>query len=152
MAKCTATILGGVEKGRRRWLGVVPQRHQRAARHDRRRVGHSFAHAVGAPVRHARRVASLDDQATTPPKMETPLRTEMTRSIGFSQAIGHGLAEVRRDHRNGIEGVGRCFRLFERWRPPTPGIPEDQMARIGRSFALNMCWFLLKNHLTVTTP
>lgn len=27
------------------------------------------------------------------------------------------------------------------------GLPEDQMARLGRSFALNMCWFLLKNHL-----
>lgn len=27
------------------------------------------------------------------------------------------------------------------------GIPEDQMTRLGRSFALNMCWFLLRNHL-----
>jgi hypothetical protein len=27
------------------------------------------------------------------------------------------------------------------------GIPEDQMTRLGRSFALNMCWYLLKNHL-----
>jgi len=27
------------------------------------------------------------------------------------------------------------------------GIPNDQMTRLGRSFALNMCWFLLKNHL-----
>lgn len=27
------------------------------------------------------------------------------------------------------------------------GIPEGQMTRLGRSFALNMCWFLLKNHL-----
>jgi hypothetical protein len=27
------------------------------------------------------------------------------------------------------------------------GIPEDQMTRLGRSFALNTCWFLLKNHL-----
>jgi hypothetical protein len=26
------------------------------------------------------------------------------------------------------------------------GISEDQMARLGRSFALNMCWFLVKNH------
>lgn len=30
------------------------------------------------------------------------------------------------------------------------GIPEDQMTRLGRSFALNMCWFLLKNHLART--
>lgn len=28
------------------------------------------------------------------------------------------------------------------------GIPEDQMTRLGRSFALNMCWFLLKNRLS----
>ncbi|WP_208620613.1 hypothetical protein [Paraburkholderia aspalathi] len=27
------------------------------------------------------------------------------------------------------------------------GIPENQMTRLGRSFALNMCWFLLRNHL-----
>lgn len=27
------------------------------------------------------------------------------------------------------------------------GIPENQMTRLGRSFALNMCWFLLNNHL-----
>lgn len=27
------------------------------------------------------------------------------------------------------------------------GMPEDQMTRLGRSFALNMCWFLLKNRL-----
>ncbi|WP_066267475.1 hypothetical protein [Hydrogenophaga palleronii] len=27
------------------------------------------------------------------------------------------------------------------------GIPENQMARLGRSFALNMCWFLLQNRL-----
>lgn len=26
------------------------------------------------------------------------------------------------------------------------GIPEDQMTRLGRSFALNMCWFLIKTH------
>tara|TARA_R110000851_G_scaffold315514_1_gene478019 strand:+ start:173 stop:784 length:612 start_codon:yes stop_codon:yes gene_type:complete len=26
-------------------------------------------------------------------------------------------------------------------------IPAGQMTRLGRSFALNMCWFLLKNHL-----
>lgn len=32
------------------------------------------------------------------------------------------------------------------------GIPEDQMARLGRSFALNMCWFLLKNHLARHYP
>ncbi|MGK5077317.1 hypothetical protein [Janthinobacterium sp. HLX7-2] len=27
------------------------------------------------------------------------------------------------------------------------GIPEVQMTRLGRSFALNMCWFLLQNHV-----
>ncbi|TWO71508.1 hypothetical protein FN976_11380 [Caenimonas sedimenti] len=27
------------------------------------------------------------------------------------------------------------------------GISEEQMTRLGRSFALNLCWFLLQNHL-----
>ena len=32
-------------------------------------------------------------------------------------------------------------------RPMITGISEAQMTRLGRSFALNMCWFLLQNHL-----
>ena len=32
------------------------------------------------------------------------------------------------------------------------GIPEVQMARLGRSFALNMCWFLLQNHVVRMSP
>jgi len=32
-------------------------------------------------------------------------------------------------------------------RPVAIGISEAQMTRLGRSFALNMCWFLLQNHL-----
>lgn len=32
------------------------------------------------------------------------------------------------------------------------GIPEVQMARLGRSFALNMCWFLLQNHVARMSP
>jgi hypothetical protein len=29
------------------------------------------------------------------------------------------------------------------------GISDEQMARLGRSFAMNMCWFLLKRQMTV---
>jgi hypothetical protein len=32
-------------------------------------------------------------------------------------------------------------------RPMALGISEAQMTRLGRAFALNMCWFLLQNHL-----
>ncbi len=32
-------------------------------------------------------------------------------------------------------------------RPMAIGISEAQMTRLGRSFALNMCWFLLQNYL-----
>lgn len=32
------------------------------------------------------------------------------------------------------------------------GVSEEQMTRLGRSFALNLCWFLLQNHLARLRP
>lgn len=52
--------------------------------------------------------------------------------------------EIAEEEERGLAGVYRFL---------SPGahrpihIAEDQMTRLGRSFALNMCWFLLKNHL-----
>ncbi len=37
-------------------------------------------------------------------------------------------------------------------RPMAIGISEAQMTRLGRSFALNICWFLLQNHLARRCP
>jgi hypothetical protein len=52
--------------------------------------------------------------------------------------------EITVEEEKGLAGVFGFLSLGAH-RPM--GIPEDQMTRLGRSFALNMCWFLLKNHL-----
>lgn len=53
--------------------------------------------------------------------------------------------EVTPEEEKGLAGV---FGFLSPGAHRPVGIPEDQMTRLGRSFALNMCWFLLKNHLT----
>ncbi len=51
--------------------------------------------------------------------------------------------EVTPEEEKGLAGV---FGFLSPGAHRPVGIPEDQMTRLGRSFALNMCWFLLKNH------
>jgi hypothetical protein len=51
--------------------------------------------------------------------------------------------EITPEEEKGLAGV---FGFLSAGAHRPIGIPEDQMARLGRSFALNMCWFLLKNH------
>lgn len=55
--------------------------------------------------------------------------------------------EITAEEESGLAGV---FRFLSPGAHRPVGIPEDQMARLGRSFALDMCWFLLKNHLANT--
>ena len=52
--------------------------------------------------------------------------------------------EITVEEEKGLAGV---FGFLSPGAHRPVGIPEDQMRRLGRSFALNMCWFLLKNHL-----
>lgn len=52
--------------------------------------------------------------------------------------------EITPEEERGLAGV---FGFLSQGAHRPVGIPEDQMTRLGRSFALNMCWFLLKNHL-----
>jgi hypothetical protein len=54
--------------------------------------------------------------------------------------------EISVEEEKGLAGV---FQLLSpgAHRPVALGIPEAQMTRLGRSFALNMCWFLLQNRL-----
>ncbi|QVX40774.1 hypothetical protein J4H89_23605 (plasmid) [Ralstonia solanacearum] len=52
--------------------------------------------------------------------------------------------EISVEEEKGLAGV---FGFLSPGAHRPVGIPEDQMTRLGRSFALNMCWFLLKNHL-----
>lgn len=60
--------------------------------------------------------------------------------IAFLRSRGEVTAEEER----GLVGV---FGFLSPGAHRPVGISEDQMTRLGRSFALNMCWFLLKNHL-----
>ena len=60
------------------------------------------------------------------------------------RAVDTDSGEVTVEEEQGLAGVFRF--LSPRARRPV-AIPEVQMARLGRSFALNMCWFLLQNHL-----
>jgi len=52
--------------------------------------------------------------------------------------------EISVEEEQGLAGV---FRLLSPGAHRPVGIPEGQMTRLGRSFALNMCWFLLQNRL-----
>lgn len=52
--------------------------------------------------------------------------------------------EITLEEEKGLAGV---FGFLSPGAHRPVGLPEDQMTRLGRSFALNMCWFLLKNHL-----
>lgn len=52
--------------------------------------------------------------------------------------------EITPEEERGLAGV---FGFLSPGAHRPVGIPDDQMTRLGRSFALNMCWFLLKNRL-----
>lgn len=51
--------------------------------------------------------------------------------------------EITVEEEKGLAGV---FGFLSPGAHRAVGISEDQMTRLGRSFALNMCWFLLKNY------
>lgn len=52
--------------------------------------------------------------------------------------------EISPEEEKGLAGV---FGFLSPGAHRPVGIPEVQMTRLGRSFALNMCWFLLQNRL-----
>ena len=60
--------------------------------------------------------------------------------IGFLRISG----EITVEEDKGLAGV---FGFLSSGAHRPLGIPESQMARLGRSFALNMCWFLVQNRL-----
>ena len=55
--------------------------------------------------------------------------------------------EITMEEEKGLAGV---FGFLSLGAHQPVCIPEDQMTRLGRSFAFNMCWFLLKKHLIRT--
>lgn len=74
----------------------------------------------------------------TPPPTYNPAK--WGEVLTFLRSSG----EITLEEEQGLAGV---FRFLSPGAHRPVGIPEDQMTRLGRSFALNMCWFLLKNHL-----
>lgn len=66
--------------------------------------------------------------------------TQWGEVIGFLR----NSSEITIEEEKGLAGV---FRFLSPGAHRPIGIPENQMARLGRSFALNMCWFLLQNRL-----
>ena len=54
--------------------------------------------------------------------------------------------EITVEEEKGLAGVFHMLSAGAH-RPIAVGIPEIQMTRLGRSFAFNMCWFLLQNRL-----
>jgi hypothetical protein len=74
----------------------------------------------------------------TPPPTYNPAK--WGEVLAFLRSSG----EITLEEEQGLAGV---FRFLSPGAHRPVGIPEDQMTRLGRSFALNMCWFLLKNHL-----
>lgn len=60
--------------------------------------------------------------------------------ISFLRSSG----EITVEEEKGLAGV---FGFLSPGAHRPIGIPENQMARLGRTFALNMCWFLLHNRL-----
>ncbi|MES2784749.1 MAG: hypothetical protein V4684_04745 [Pseudomonadota bacterium] len=59
--------------------------------------------------------------------------------------------EISQDEEVGLAGV---YRFISPGAHRSVGVSEAQMTRLGRTFALNMCWFLLHNRLAraVGTP
>lgn len=83
-------------------------------------------------------VAADVASATTPGPTYNPAK--WGEVLTFLRSSG----EITLEEEKGLAGV---FGFLSPGAHRPLGIPEDQMTRLGRSFALNMCWFLLKNRL-----
>lgn len=74
----------------------------------------------------------------------TPAPTYNPGKWGEVLALLRSSGEITLEEERGLAGV---FGFLSPGAHRPVGIPEEQMTRLGRSFALNMCWFLLKNRL-----
>lgn len=74
----------------------------------------------------------------------TPAAAYNPAKWGEVLAFLRSSGELTLEEEKGLAGV---FGFLSPGAHRPVGIPEDQMTRLGRSFALNMCWFLLKNRL-----
>jgi len=65
--------------------------------------------------------------------------------VGFLKARG----EISQEEGRGLAGV---YGFVSPGAHRPVGVPQEQMTRLGRTFALNMCWFLLQNRLARSHP
>jgi hypothetical protein len=84
------------------------------------------------------------DVATDVASTMTPAPVYNPAKWGEVLAFLRSSGEITLEEEKGLAGV---FGFLSPGAHRPVGIPEDQMTRLGRSFALNMCWFLLKNRL-----
>lgn len=85
------------------------------------------------------------DVASRLPSPATYNPSKWGEVLSFLRSSG----EISVEEEKGLAGV---FGFLSPGAHRPVGIPEDQMTRLGRSFALNMCWFLLKNHVARNHP
>jgi hypothetical protein len=104
---------------------------------------------INTPLRDASEVFNLQ----TPDAHISSVPASIIRYRGYSAVTCNGLVsleswlgcnEFTTEEEKGLAGV---FGFLSPGAHRPVGIPEGQMTLLGRSFALNMCWFLLKNHL-----
>lgn len=86
----------------------------------------------------------VDDVAADVASQQQATPTYNPSKWGEVLSFLRGSGEITVEEERGLAGV---FGFLSPGAHRPVGIPEDQMTRLGRSFALNMCWFLLKNHL-----
>lgn len=79
------------------------------------------------------------DAAMRWPRQITYNPSKWGEVIGYLRQID----EISIEEERGLAGV---FGFLSPGSHRPIGIPQDQMTRLGRSLALNMCWFLIKNH------
>ncbi|MES2251381.1 MAG: hypothetical protein V4645_29205 [Pseudomonadota bacterium] len=94
-------------------------------------------------ARVALETLAVDVAADVASRLPSPATYNVSK-WGEVLAFLRSSGEVTVEEEKGLAGV---FGFLSPGAHRPVGIPEDQMTRLGRSFALNMCWFLLKNRL-----
>jgi len=87
----------------------------------------------------ARNIAAAQQQAGSP----TYEQTKWGSVLGFLRAIDF----ITQEEERGLAGV---YGFVSPGSHRPVGISEEEMARLGRSLALSMCWFLVKSYRSST--
>ncbi|ELF6204799.1 TPA: hypothetical protein QEM76_003036 [Pseudomonas putida] len=119
-------IIGKINDSAEAFRAALPDYN--AALTNARVALETLAGDVAADVAHSQQIAGAYDPA------------KWGEIIAFLRKSG----EITIEEEKGLAGV---YGFISAGAHRPLGIPENQMARLGRSFALNMCWFLLQNRI-----